>query len=517
MARTRSLASLAALAALPALAHAGDAELTYTNGVLGSQLNLSADGDAFQPFALLISFNQGPTPVGLIDPGDPGLLQVGIDLLDFLFVGFLPQTAVFPLPSSPSLQGLVLNSQFLTLFSPTDGSFVDELSNPCRLTLGANGTSSETLATNFVGRQGHTLTTSADGTTAYVLGGTTPTGPSTTTTFGSGERYVAETQSFELLPNALTGPRTVHTATRLDDGRILIVGGSDVTETVVSACEIFDPATGTSTPVAPMSRARTQHTATKLADGRVLVVGGGSVFDLSDPLGSLASATSSSEIYNPSTNTWTSGPNLPAATVGHTATLLDNGKVLIVGGVQVSIVFGAPLPSISNVARLYDPASNSFQSVPNLPVARVYHGAVSLPGNQALVYGGADGSFITLSFSPLGTSYRFDGNSNSWIAVGNLVTPRAYAAGNYLASSNGVVIGGGLVSIDVAAGTGTPATSYERFDLGTNAWSTTAAGIKGRAVSLTVPVDNGVRLLTVGGTQIAGSDLVGPEAELMIP
>lgn len=67
-----------------------------------------------------------------------------------------------------------------------------------------------------------------------------------------------------------------HTATLLDDGRVLVAGGT-VNGLISSDIELFDPASGTSTLVALMVQPRTDHAAARLADDTVLIVGGSTV------------------------------------------------------------------------------------------------------------------------------------------------------------------------------------------------------------------------------------------------
>ena len=86
-------------------------------------------------------------------------------------------------------------------------------------------------------------------------------------------------------------PRVNHAATLLGDGRVLVTGGFDGA-VVLSLAELFDPSTNTWSSAGNMAAARSQHSATLLANGRVLVAG--------RCPGALASA----ELYDPATNTW---------------------------------------------------------------------------------------------------------------------------------------------------------------------------------------------------------------------
>lgn len=112
-------------------------------------------------------------------------------------------------------------------------------------------------------------------------------------------------------------------AVTLADGRIMAAGG-DVSN---GTTEIFDPTTLTWSPAAPMLKPRHSHTATLLADGRVLVVGGSlNSRDLADV-----------EVYDPVTDRWSWSVPLPAPRALHTASLLPSGEVLVTGGQSLAV------------------------------------------------------------------------------------------------------------------------------------------------------------------------------------
>ena len=157
--------------------------------------------------------------------------------------------------------------------------------------------------------------------------------------------------------------RGLHTATLLPGGMVLVTGGVNKlvgsNATVLSSSELFDPVgktwantrliTGATT---QMGLCRYAHTATLLPNGQVLIAGGsggaGSPFFPGAPL-------SSAELYNPALNTWTPTPAQlnDGPRYGHTATLLSNGQVLIVGGMGLN---DAPLSS----AEVYDSTKKIF-------------------------------------------------------------------------------------------------------------------------------------------------------------
>src|SRR5205085_2654756 len=115
-----------------------------------------------------------------------------------------------------------------------------------------------------------------------------------------------------------------HTATLLNNGMVLIAGGTDGIGGALSAAELYNPATGTFTPTGSMTTTRYSHSATLLNNGMVLIVGG----CCSSSGGVLATA----ELYDPATGTFNATGALIIAREVHTAILLNNGMVLIAGG-----------------------------------------------------------------------------------------------------------------------------------------------------------------------------------------
>lgn len=116
--------------------------------------------------------------------------------------------------------------------------------------------------------------------------------------------------------DSLAGPRNGHVAVLLSNGKVLVAGGSDNEEPLVSS-ELYDPATGHWTATGNSSSAFVLATATLLQNGKVLVVGGGA---------------NVVQLYDPATGSWSVTGNLHQARRFHTATLSPNGKVLVAGG-----------------------------------------------------------------------------------------------------------------------------------------------------------------------------------------
>ncbi|HEX5746492.1 MAG TPA: kelch repeat-containing protein [Archangium sp.] len=164
-----------------------------------------------------------------------------------------------------------------------------------------------------------------------------------------------------------------HTATALSSSKVLVAGGGLGTGplTWLDSAEVYDQTTGTWTAVAPMATPRGNHTATLLDSGKVLAVGGGST----------DGETNTAELFDPATHTWSPAASAPTASSSHTATLLYSGKVLVTGGILY------PFGTLQS-AREYDPSTNTWTALPPMNRARGNHVAVRLYSGKVLVAGG---------------------------------------------------------------------------------------------------------------------------------
>jgi Kelch motif/Galactose oxidase, central domain len=279
--------------------------------------------------------------------------------------------------------------------------------------------------------------------------------------------------SWARLASLKTG-RLDQTATVLQDGRVLVAGGSQESETSeLATAEIFDPKTNGWSAAASMAFPRARHTATLLADGRVLVAGG------------LGPGRGNSEIYDPRTNTWSPAGNLISARANHQAVLLGDGRVLVMGGRQP----GRPLAS----AEIFDPRTRTWTSTGSLLVARDRPQAVRLPDGRVLVTGGVSvdvgGSLdaAVLFGSPLATSEIYDPTTKVWIAGPTMSVGRV---GHAIA-----VLGNG--DVFVVGGTRDPAPA-EILDSRTSTWSSTTQ-VAPRIAPVIGVLAGGTRVVVAGG------------------
>ena len=242
----------------------------------------------------------------------------------------------------------------------------------------------------------------------------------------------------------LTQPRYQHVATLLPDGKVLIAGGykegipnfTDVSNRHISA-EIFDPVTGTSSPTGNMTVGRSTDHGILLPDGLVLIIPRYHDFpiEIYDPHAARFNAVAKIPWYPPITtvNLLQSGKIFvttqqhtavfdPVASAfspivalektrkNHTATLLKDGRVLIVGGTR-----GGIDNELTGRNLIYEPSSNAFAEAGDLQVDRIFHKAVLLQDGRVLIIGGiaGEGPFVhtaemydpeTNAFSPAGVS-----------------------------------------------------------------------------------------------------------------
>ena len=296
-------------------------------------------------------------------------------------------------------------------------------------------------------------------------------------------------------PNLLEG-HVAHTATLLNDGRVLIAGGTHVDGVARARCELFDPRANRWTRAADMIHARAGHAATLLANGNVLITGGETGLGVF-PIDVLASA----EIYHPASNSWTAVAPMHAARRMHSSIRLHDGRVLVVGGTTLAPGYWLPaaqleqaevydpqrnnwafvgmgLPPVSGQAatlmpdgtvlvtggntqtgfatlsaELFDPATNRWQPTTwPMATARYGHTATLLPDGKVLLVGGystqtqISGGFIYPSSEFLTTSEMFDFRGNSGIRVGYSRIPRFEHTATLLRSGTVLVVGSAYAS-----------------------------------------------------------------------
>jgi hypothetical protein len=220
-----------------------------------------------------------------------------------------------------------------------------------------------------------------------------------------------------------------------------------------------------------MSSARSYHTATLLPNGRVLVVGGNNG----------SGAVTSAELYDPATSAWSPADSLNESRAQHIAVLLPDGRLLAASGTDG---FG----NFRTSSELYDPNLDQWSSAGAMSVGRAYATATLLLYGQVVVVGGISGS----------TNYEtstefFDPASEDWTDGPALSDGRNY--------QRALLLGGGRLAVCGGSGSSGVHDNCELLDLGLgyqNAWRPELSSLAG-ALRVGAPVD-------LSGDQLRGSN-----------
>jgi hypothetical protein len=305
-----------------------------------------------------------------------------------------------------------------------------------------------------VARDPHTATVLNDG-RVLIVGG-----------FGSDGKAQASAELFDpanpasttLIPGGMTSARPSHTATLLGNGKVLITGGLDDNLKALDSIELYDPAIGKFTAIGSMNTARYDHTATLLLDGTVLIAGG------KNDIGELQTA----EIYNPSNGTFSTLSSLMTYPHwAHTATLINTWYPQVPGGVLIAGGFSSV--GATKAAEVYDPSCQCFNQnyAATMNSARAYHTATQLDDvdGTILLSGGVDENGASI-----GTAELYDPFLATFTPTGSMSFPRAGHSATLL-TNNMVLVTGGYDASGAARNTA------ELYDLFSGGFSPSSLGL----------------------------------------
>src|SRR5208282_1965510 len=273
----------------------------------------------------------------------------------------------------------------------------------------------------------------------------------------------------------------------LGNGMVLIAGGDSTSTGLRNDAVLYNPANNTfSTALNTMALPREFATATLLPNGKVLIAGGFSTLVV----------TSSTSIFDPTTNQFTTGPTMNNARQHAVAALLSNGTVLIAGGDIGSN------PSATATSEIYDPVSNTFAATPpTMNNARTSLMAATLPSSDVLIAGGDDNgsSFNTAEIYHLGTN-------NFSIVSSTMNGAREQGTATLLPNGSVLISGGFLVVSNLAMAEKT--TELYSTASGTFQASSGTVNMNNARANMTATLlPNGFVLIAGGDTTPGGSGL----------
>jgi hypothetical protein len=272
--------------------------------------------------------------------------------------------------------------------------------------------------------------------------------------------------------------RQLISAVVLVSGKVLVSGGLGASNIVLGGAELYDPATGTWSSARSLSVPRFGHTATLLPSGKVLVTGGCTS-------NSCSTDTAVSELYDPSSNTWSATGNLNNARHNQTAVLLQTGKVMAIGGFH-----GTAISS----CELYSPSTGTWSNAASTNTFRYLNGMTLLPDGKVLVTGGASGRY------PLSSAELYNPTANTWTTTGSMATPR-YAHSATLLHDGTVVAAGGMgqaISCGKACTSYIPTAKVEIYNEATGKFTATGSLSRALAYQSATLLGKGAALATGG-------------------
>ena len=225
--------------------------------------------------------------------------------------------------------------------------------------------------------------------------------------------------------------RQGQTATLLSDGKVLVAGGlgNATTFSPLSSVELYNPATGQWTTTGSMTTGRWLQSATLLNNGTVLVAGGDNAS---------GSPVTSAELYNPATGTWARTGSMSTAREGQDATLLPGGDALVTAGVEGAS--GLFAERYNPAAGQWSAATGGLAACSIITACRIHSSATLLGDGEVLVAGGITGQ--NSHSGSTATVILYDPAANAWTSTGSMNTARDLQTSNLLANGQVLVAGG---------------------------------------------------------------------------
>jgi len=278
------------------------------------------------------------------------------------------------------------------------------------------------------------------------------------------------------LTSPMNAARAAPVAVRLENGRVMVIGGFGEIFDVLNSAEIYNPGTATWSLTAPMSDARAEDFVAVLLPGRKVLVAGGTASDFT--------SLSSAEIFDEATGTWTPTGSMNVGRGEFATVVLADGRVLAVGGIATD---GTAIAS----AEIYNPVTGTWTLTGSMSTGRNDLQAVLLRNGRVLAAGGGTGSE---ELPRLASAEIFDPHTGVWTSTGDMTAPRSEAENATVLLPDGrVLVPGGYTAHE------TPVSSTDLYDPRTGIWTAGGSMSDNRTgeVALVLPGNRGV--LVMGG------------------
>src|SRR5262245_57298465 len=268
---------------------------------------------------------------------------------------------------------------------------------------------------------------------------------------------------------------------RLEDGRVLVIGGADADFNFLDSAEIYDPGTGNWSFTGSMNEPRFEDFVAVLLPGRKVLIAGG--------FGPPFNALNSAEIYDEATNTWTPTGSMNVARAEFANVVLPDGRVLAVGGVADDLT---PIAS----SEIYDPRTGIWTLTGSMRTGRNDVAVVVLQDGRVLAAGGGMGDEELPRYA---SAEIFDPHTGQWTPTGDMTAPRSETEhASVLMPDGRVLVPGGHTAPH------TPVSSADLYEPRTGTWS--AAGFMSvpRAGHVAVLLNGNRGALVMGGYSVEG-------------